>query len=558
MNHLKISTRLHLAFAVVIAAILVLAAVAGWRIRLVSEATERMQLQGELLRLAGHWQGNVRQNSTRTLAAAYAEGTALLDFFKDDIAASGRDTTKVQDAFTAKATDAATRRRLEHIAAIRKSYVAARDAVTQVKASDSTAARALVREKLVPATDAYSAAMQELVDALVADSAAAKREVESLFQGLYVIGGSLLAAVIVLAALLSWRISGSIARGLDTARQAARRIGEGNLTQALPTQGADELAQMFAALAEMQARLTGLVETVRQNADAVAAASTQISQGNNELSSRTEEQAAALQQTAASMKQLAVTVRQNADSARQGNALAQAASDVATRGGAVVGQVVATMKGINDSSRKIADILGVIDGIAFQTNILALNAAVEAARAGEQGRGFAVVAGEVRTLAQRSAEAAKEIKTLITASVERVEQGSALVDQAGSTMNEVVDTIRRVTDLMGEISAASTDQSVGVGQIGEAVQQMDQATQQNAALVEESAAAAAALQSQAHDLVGTVAVFKLREGDKAFALAAPPAAPAANSVTVHRPAFQRPVRAALPARTGTDGDWQTF
>ncbi len=237
---------------------------------------------------------------------------------------------------------------------------------------------------------------------------------------------------------------------------------------------------------------------------------------------------------------------------------------MAARGGAVVGQVVETMKGINDSSRKIADILSVIDGIAFQTNILALNAAVEAARAGEQGRGFAVVAGEVRTLAQRSADAAKEIKSLITASVERVEQGSALVNQAGTTMSEVVESIRRVTDLMGEISSASNEQSVGVGQIGEAVQQMDQATQQNAALVEESAAAADSLKSQAQQLVGSVAIFKLHEGEQATMLAAPPAAPAANTPTVHRAAFRRTGAAPqsrtarAPARTGTDDDWQTF
>jgi methyl-accepting chemotaxis protein len=239
----------------------------------------------------------------------------------------------------------------------------------------------------------------------------------------------------------------------------------------------------------------------------VATASAQIAQGNNDLSARTEQQASALEQTAASMEELSSTVRQNADNARQGNQLAQNASTVAVRGGEVVGQVVDTMKGINDASRKIADIIGVIDGIAFQTNILALNAAVEAARAGEQGRGFAVVASEVRSLAGRSAEAAKEIKGLISDSVQRVEQGTVLVDQAGTTMAEVVAAIRRVTDIMGEISAASTEQSQGVAQVGEAVTQMDQATQQNAALVEESAAAAESLKAQAQQLVQAVAVL---------------------------------------------------
>jgi methyl-accepting chemotaxis protein len=268
------------------------------------------------------------------------------------------------------------------------------------------------------------------------------------------------------------------------------------------------------------------VNDVRQNADSVATASSQISQGNTDLSSRTEEQASALQQTSASMKQLAATVRQNADNAEQGNGMARDASDVAARAGGVVGQVVETMKGINESSRRIADIIGVIDGIAFQTNILALNAAVEAARAGDQGRGFAVVASEVRSLAQRSADAAREIKGLITASVERVEHGSQLVDQAGTTMEEVVQAIRRVTDLMGGISAASREQSQGVAQIGEAVHQMDQATQQNAALVEESAAAAASLQTQAQQLVGAVAVFRLEGLD------------ASNSPLLERPAAQ--------------------
>jgi len=254
------------------------------------------------------------------------------------------------------------------------------------------------------------------------------------------------------------------------------------------------------------------VSDVRQNADGVATASAQIAQGNLDLSSRTEEQASALEQTAASMEQLTATVRQNAENAKAANELSHGASTIAIKGGAVVDQVVETMAGINDSSNKIADIINVIDGIAFQTNILALNAAVEAARAGDQGRGFAVVAGEVRTLAQRSAAAAKEIKTLISTSVERVTQGTALVTQAGTTMAEIVSAIKRVSDVVGEISVASNEQSIGVGQVGEAVSQMDQVTQQNAALVEESAAAAESLKSQAQQLVQAVAVFKLSDG----------------------------------------------
>jgi methyl-accepting chemotaxis protein len=259
----------------------------------------------------------------------------------------------------------------------------------------------------------------------------------------------------------------------------------------------------------MREDLAGIVGRVREGSEGVASASAEIAQGNNDLSARTESQASTLQQTSASMIELSKTVGQNADKAREANQLAMAASTVAVHGGEVVGQVVETMRGINDASKKIADIIGVIDGIAFQTNILALNAAVEAARAGEQGRGFAVVATEVRSLAGRSADAAKEIKQLIGASVERVEQGSNLVDQAGVTMGEVVNSIKRVTDLIGEISAASDEQSQGVAQVGEAVTQMDQVTQQNAALVEEMAAAASGLKSQAQELVQTVAVFKL-------------------------------------------------
>ncbi|MDP1655004.1 MAG: methyl-accepting chemotaxis protein [Hylemonella sp.] len=299
----------------------------------------------------------------------------------------------------------------------------------------------------------------------------------------------------------------------------ADAVAEGDLSSSIQLQpGAP--SSIMSAMAAMQSSLQKVVGTVRHSSEALASASDQIAQGNQDLSARTESQASALEQTAASMEELGSTVKQNADNARQANQLAQSASTVAVKGGEVVAQVVDTMKGINDSSRKINDIISVIDGIAFQTNILALNAAVEAARAGEQGRGFAVVASEVRSLAGRSAEAAKEIKTLISDSVERVEQGTALVDQAGSTMQEVVSSIRRVTDIMGEISAASSEQSAGVAQIGEAVVQMDQSTQQNASLVEEMASAASSLRSQAQELVQAVAVFKLSQGKGPALLAA--------------------------------------
>ncbi|QIL45405.1 methyl-accepting chemotaxis protein [Acidovorax sp. HDW3] len=318
--------------------------------------------------------------------------------------------------------------------------------------------------------------------------------------------------VLVLGVGTTWLITRSITRALGGepayASHIAAEIAAGNLAVTIQTAAGDGhslLAQMRA----MRDALAQVVASVRGSSEAVASASGQIAQGNHDLSARTESQASALEETAASMEQLSSTVRHNADNAQQANALAQSASQVATQGGAVVAQVVDTMRGISSASQRIADIIGVIDGIAFQTNILALNAAVEAARAGEQGRGFAVVASEVRQLAQRSAEAAKEIKLLIHDSSAQVQQGTQLVDNAGSTMDEVVASIRRVTDIMGEISAASREQSAGVAQVGEAVTQMDQATQQNAALVEEMAAAAGSLSQQARDLVQAVAVFHL-------------------------------------------------
>ena len=358
---------------------------------------------------------------------------------------------------------------------------------------------------------------------------------------------------------------------------AMQRVADGDLSVRIEP-GSGENSSVMATAARMQAALSKLVSSVRQNSESVATASAEIAQGNQDLSSRTEQQASALQQTAATMEQLGATVRNNADSARQANQLAQGASAVAAQGGEVVGKVVTTMQGINDSSRKIGDIISVIDGIAFQTNILALNAAVEAARAGEQGRGFAVVASEVRSLAQRSAEAAKEIKTLIGRSIEQVEQGTALVDQAGKTMGEIVGSIRRVSDIVAEITSASAEQSAGVQQVGEAISQMDQATQQNAALVEESAAAAESLKGQAQQLVQAVAMFKLsHEGHTGVAcVAAPPAhAPSGErrgphrAKNVNRPAFKAKPAAATAqalrssqgasasAKTGID-DWASF
>jgi methyl-accepting chemotaxis protein len=397
-----------------------------------------------------------------------------------------------------------------------------------------------------------------------------------------------------LAAGLGFWITRQITKPIAFAVKAAEGFAQGDLATALNARGTDEPAQLLHAMESMRTSLAGVVSSVRQGSEGVATASAEIAQGNHDLSARTEQQASALEETAASMEELSSTVKQNADSARQANQLAMTASTVAIKGGEVVGQVVETMKGINESSRKISDIISVIDGIAFQTNILALNAAVEAARAGEQGRGFAVVASEVRSLAGRSADAAKEIKSLINASVERVEHGTSLVDQAGVTMTEVVSSIKRVTDIMGEISAASNEQSLGVSQVGEAVSQMDQTTQQNAALVEQMAAAASSLKSQAQELVQVVSVFNLGSGFQALTAARtavrssvpkstpfkgaerrdsgvpkgaaarasasttakPPAPKPAAPAQLAKPAAPKVAAKATPA--GGDDDWETF
>ena len=384
------------------------------------------------------------------------------------------------------------------------------------------------------------------------------------------IGGGIIA--ILLAAVLATWLGHNITRPLEVALDLARRVARGDLTARVEARSKDEIGQLVDALKDMNESLVRIVSEVRSGTETIATASAQIAGGNMDLSARTEQQASSLEETASSMEELTTTVQQNADNARQANGLAVSASEVASKGGTVVAQVVDTMGSINESAKKIVDIIGVIDGIAFQTNILALNAAVEAARAGEQGRGFAVVAAEVRNLAQRSAGAAKEIKSLIGDSVEKVESGSRLVDQAGATMQEIVESIRRVADIVAEISAASDEQRAGIEQVNQAIGQMDQVTQQNASLVEEAAAAAEAMQDQSKSLAQVVSVFKVSHLQQPAAVAAPvvrerslpgggktgaalpekkPAAKAGTPIAAPRPR-------RLAAEPVTGGDWEEF
>ncbi|MGV8893495.1 MAG: methyl-accepting chemotaxis protein [Burkholderiaceae bacterium] len=364
---------------------------------------------------------------------------------------------------------------------------------------------------------------------------------------------------LLMAAIVGIWLVRAISRPLEAAVKIARGVAAGDLTQQIDVRSNDETGQLMQALKDMNDSLVQIAGDVRIGTDTIATASGQIAAGNMDLSSRTEQQASSLQETASSMEELTSTVQQNADNARQANQLAASASESAIKGGTVVAQVVGTMGSINASARKIVDIIGVIDGIAFQTNILALNAAVEAARAGEQGRGFAVVATEVRSLAHRSASAAKEIKTLIGDSVEKVDQGARLVDQAGVTMTEIIDSVKRVTDIMGEISSASQEQTSGIEQINQAISQMDQVTQQNAALVEEAAAAAASLQDQAGHLSQVVGIFKL---DQIHALATVPLAKA--NVTMRHQKPPTATHSALAnkkinnAPASKSDDWEEF
>jgi len=509
LNDIKVGSRLALAFGLVLLITAVITGIGVWRLQELAHTTRQLAtIDNEKLQLAVQWRQTIDLNWVRTRAAILDSDTSRIAAWQADMDKTSEVTLASRKRIIELVQTDVGKQLIADIDAAREAYRTPRANVMKARKAGEDVSAALERD-LKPLAEAYVNSILKLEQRQQAIYDATLKEAEekaSSGRTILITGGVL---AILLGAAAAFVLSRSITVPLRTAADSARRIADGDLTQPIDTAGRDEAAQLLQALKGMQDSLVRVVSNVRGNAEGVASASAEISQGNNDLSARTEQQASALEETAASMEELSSTVRQNADNAQQANQLAKSASTVATQGGGVVAQVVDTMKGINDSSRKIADIISVIDGIAFQTNILALNAAVEAARAGEQGRGFAVVAAEVRNLAQRSAQAAKEIKELITASVDRVAQGTTLVDQAGVTMAEVVGAIQRVTDIMGEISAASIEQSSGVAQVGEAVTQMDQATQQNAALVEQSAAAASSLKAQAEQMVQAVAVFKL-------------------------------------------------
>ncbi|RFO95712.1 methyl-accepting chemotaxis protein [Rhodoferax lacus] len=508
---MKIGARVALAFGVVLATIglLVLAAQMGLaRVAANSNAMETgVNLQSQVTEM--HLLA--KDNAIASMVILVSSSTDLQARLSKEVA--DRDVRILKKLEALEKALAANEKDAAIVAEVRKRhrlYVAGvQRIVGMIKDGKQAEAAFAADEEMIPMLAPFLVALEKLSASQLENvnaTGAANTEQISATRVLTIVAGSI--AAILAAAAGIWLVR-SITAPLKFAVAVADAVSHGDLTYPIDVKGSDEISSLLKALREMQRSLLSLVTKVRLGSDAVASASAEIASGNMDLSNRTEAQAAILEETDASMSQLGDAVRHNADSARQANQLALQASSVAAKGGEVVGRVVATMKDINDSSRRIGDIISVIDGIAFQTNILALNAAVEAARAGEQGRGFAVVASEVRSLAGRSADAAKEIKSLINASVERVEQGSVLVNEAGTTMTEVVGSIRKVSDLVGEISSASDQQATSVVQIAEAVTQLDQATQQNAALVEQMAAAASNMNSQSGELVQTVSVFKL-------------------------------------------------
>jgi methyl-accepting chemotaxis protein len=569
LNNLRVGTRLGGGFAVILLLLALILAIGIWRLNSTATATRAMMatpLTKE--RMAEAWFRSVSAAVTRATALAKTTDSGLEALFAAEVKLyqSKGGNANIAKELAELATGPEELKLLDKISENRKVFVATRDAMMKAKhAGDNDEANRIYDTAIVKIGPAYVASIETYLDhqrksidavAQTIDDDTKKSSVQLAW-----IGG----ITLLMGAVFARILTRSITRPLGQAVDVARTVAAGDLSSHIEVDSTDETGQLMLALKGMNDSLANVVGEVRSGTDAIATASSQIAAGNQDLSSRTEQQASSLEETAASMEELTSTVKQNADNARQANQLALSASSVAVKGGSVVSQVVDTMGSINESSKKIVDIIGVIDGIAFQTNILALNAAVEAARAGEQGRGFAVVASEVRNLAQRSAAAAKEIKALIGDSVDKVGAGSKLVDQAGATMNEVVDSVKRVTDIMAEILAASQEQTSGIEQVNQAITQMDQVTQQNAALVEEAAAAALSLQEQAGTLSGVVSVFRLdaqQQGNPAPSATrrtSPkrPAAPMAPPATAAIAAPLRKPKSSATASSG-GGEWESF
>ncbi|WP_040786742.1 methyl-accepting chemotaxis protein [Massilia niastensis] len=574
-NKLNIGTRLTAGFALTLLMTVLIAGAGAWRLNDVAQETRDILAQPLAKeRYIAEWYTQIFAAVRRTAAIVKSSDPSLGAFFKEDAATTSALSTemvkKIEPLLEGEDEHAIFKASQE----LRKAYSNARDTAIKARAEGNVElAEQILVQTYTPTARAYQLKVRELLDLQrkrIDDSAAT---IQATAERSNMLIASLAAAAVLLGAVFSWLLTRSITHPLRDAVRAAETVASGDLTSRIESSAKDETGALLRALRHMNDSLAQIVSEVRTGTQTMSGASSELAAGSFDLSSRTEQQAASLEETAASMEELTGTVRQNADNARQANQLAITASSVAAQAGTAVEQVIATMGSINESSRKIVDIIGVIDGIAFQTNILALNAAVEAARAGEQGRGFAVVASEVRTLAQRSAAAAKEIKQLIGDSVEKVDAGARLVDHTGVTMQEVVTSIQRVTDIMAEITSASQEQIQGIDQVNQAMVQMDGATQQNAALVEEATAATAALQDQAARLAQVVDVFKLDDrhaAPQAIAAAARPAArpaartPALTAAPATRPAARAPAAASSRTRTRpaatptTESDWEEF
>ncbi len=556
LNDLKLGSRLGLGFAAVLALLVLMIIVANVRFEKVGVASAGIIEQDWVkAEAAAAIDTQARAEARRALELFFLSDDAQIEQVHRDIDGHDRAIGAALETLDRRVESAAGKALVVQIKQARGvfsgAYTRAGSLLGEGRRND---ALNVLKGEALPAIDALQGHAAALValqkQAIEASGAAIRDDIGAARRLLLAIG----LVALALGAALAWALTRSIVRPIGRAVHLARTVAAGDLSSRIDCGGRDETAQLLAALQQMNASLVGIVGQVRRSADNIATGSTQIASGNADLSQRTEEQASNLQQTAASMEELTSTVRQNAETARQANELAARASEAATLGGAVVGRVVVTMRGISESSHRIADIIGVIDDIAFQTNILALNAAVEAARAGEQGRGFAVVAAEVRNLAQRSAQAAKEIAALIAASVEQVETGSRLGDDAGRSMHDIVGQVQRVGELIAAISTASAEQSRGIAQVGDAITQLDRVTQQNAALVEESAAAAESLEQQAVSLAQVVGTFRLG-GEAGGAGGAAGTAQRRierrgpdRATNVTRPAFGRPRAAATPAR----------